>query len=167
MNKALSELKIKAKRLLKMIKAGDEHANQRVKKTNPNLSKDTTEIKLNHCQHTIARELGFPDWYSLQSLLTGRSDKVGYGSLFYTRNQTASLNKWFTNYDEAKEFLDSNQLLYPYKNQFVVVEKSTFESVLGLPKGLISKVEGNLVASYPSKEWDEIAYFCVFGHFPI
>ncbi len=70
-----------------------------------------TDIKHKHALNVIALEKGFPSWVDLKSQLPFI---IG-----------GFLNKWFTNYDEAKSHREAaGGYLLPYKKQFFICDEN-------------------------------------------
>lgn len=123
----LQEAKIQASILLKSLRSSDkETAHQAAKRFQllsefvniPTAEIPLKNIQLKHALAVIAFENGFASWADLkiqQAFIVG-----GF------------LNKWFTNYQEAKMTQQQHGgFLFPYKNQFFICEAGYIER-LGL-----------------------------------
>lgn len=124
---SLQEAKIQASILLKSLHSSDEKtalsAAKRFKRliefaTFSTAELPTQEIKRKHALAVIAIENGFKSWADLKSQM---SFIIG-----------GFLNKWFTDYEEAKTHQRSNGgFLFPYKSQFFLCGESYIKQ-LGL-----------------------------------
>ena len=133
--RALTEVKILAKKHLKACQAGDAVA---LDKFAPLMNKQgltLQDIQLKHCQSLLARELGFTDFNHCQRVLSGQA-QIGedLGTLFHSRRCDSLLNHWFSGFDEAQAFLQQSpqMVLLPYKKQFFVVNGADYLDALGL-----------------------------------
>ncbi|MEL4390177.1 hypothetical protein ACE02U_16950 [Shewanella xiamenensis] len=133
--RALTEVKILAKKRLKACHAGDAMA---LDKFAPLMNKQgftQQDIQLKHCQSLLARELGFTDFNHCQRVLSGQAH-IGedLGTLFHSRRCDTLLNHWFSGFDEAQAFLQQSpqMVLLPYKKQFFVVNGPDYLDALGL-----------------------------------
>ena len=133
--RALTEVKILAKKHLKACQAGDAVA---LDKFAPLMTKQVLtqqNIQLKHCQSLLARELGFTDFNHFQRVLSGQA-QIGedLGTLFHSRRCDSLLNHWFSVFDEAQAFLQQSpqMVLLPYKKQFFVVNGADYLDALGL-----------------------------------
>jgi len=178
-NKALNELKIQAKILLKSARDNHPTAIQRLAKHSGNtrhnrsLELDYNDLaKLKHCQHVLAREVGFKNWqhaYVILSandntLLNSPSDSVAVnmGKFWHSHSCDALINLWFSRYQEARIALQAepSRYLIPYQQQFIVVTED-YLKVIALHEvdaSLWRDVKHDLVASYATEAWDEIAH---------
>ncbi len=161
MERALTEAKIRAKRLLKQCNSDNPNALARLARWHRTLQGAEHGLQLKHCQSVIARELGFTDWQQLQRVLSGKAteqdDTPNMGSLFYRDACSAFVNRWFAGYPEARAALDEAHYLLPYKTQFVVVA-ADYIAALGIDDpGQLQAVNRDLYASYPGPEWDTLA----------
>jgi len=148
MSKAVTELKIKAKRLQKSAPVSES-------------------ITLKQALQAVAKQAGFLHWQHASAVLGGNiSDCMyDYGKLWYHPKCSPLLNLWFANYDEAKTVLNKREdcFLVPYKNQFVVV-KNEYLNLLGAPVEMQTALKENgrdIVALYNSELWDNFAYACI------
>lgn len=178
MNKALNELKIQAKILLKSARNNQPSAIQRLAKhrghKSPSLSLDIAYAdlgKLKHCQHVLAREVGFENWQHAHSIL-GASDitlsnpisdsgALNMGKFWHSYSCDALINLWFSRYQEARDALraEPNKYLIPYQQQFIVVTED-YLKVIALHEvdgSLWRDVDHDLAASYATEAWDKIA----------
>ncbi len=124
---SVEECKIQASILLKSLYASDvEQAKRAARRFQrlPEFSKLSldeiihAEIKRKNALTIIAIEKGFKSWLDLKTQLP------------FIRG--GFLNKWFTDYNEAKVYLRSkNNFLLPYKNQFFICDANYIKN-LGL-----------------------------------
>jgi hypothetical protein len=178
-NKALDELKIQAKILLKSAKNNQTSAIQRLAKYSGNkphmgsLDLTYTDIaKLKHCQHVCAREVGFQNWQHAHIILRAEvksaesgcleSAVTDMGKFWHSHACDALINLWFSRYQDAHAALQEspNFYLIPYQQQFIVVTKDYLKTINldSVQASLWQEVEHNLVASYSSEAWDTIAH---------
>jgi len=159
MEKSLTELKVQAKKLLKDSNNNVPSALKRLNKYFKPTMLDSMSIQLKHCQMVLAKELGFADWQQLQQVFTGKALKqdLDIGSLFYHPRCMVYINQWFSTYQEAKLLATKMQFILPYKTQFVVVDEPYLETIGIRETKLMTKVDNDLYASYPSDNWDMIA----------
>lgn len=179
MNKALNEIKIQAKILLKSARNNQPSAIQRLanqsrqKSNSYSLDLAYTDLaKLKHCQHVLAREVGFENWQHAHSILGASDNKlsnnssgsgaVNMGKLWHNSNCDALINLWFSNYQEARLALQAepSNYLIPYQQQFIVVTED-YIKVIALHEvdaSLWRDVKHNLVDSYATEAWDRIAH---------
>ncbi len=133
--RALTEVKILAKKRLKACQAGDAVALDKLASLMNKQGLTQQDIQLKHCQAVLARELGFTDFNHCQRVLSGQA-LIGedLGTLFHNRRCDTLLNHWFSSFDEAQAFLKQapEMVLLPYKKQFFVVNGSDYIDALGL-----------------------------------
>ena len=179
MNKALDELKIQAKILLKSVRNNQPSAILRLakysgkKNVNHSLELDYSDIaKLKHCQYVLAREVGFETWQHAHNILSASdnlrsatpldSDAVNMGKFWHNHHCDALINLWFSSYTEAKFALSANPTSYiiPYQRQFIVVTEDYLKVIAlnEVKKSLWLEVKHDLVASYATDAWDKIAH---------
>lgn len=162
MNKALSELKIRAKKLCKAVKQAEPDAIKRMAKYDKKSAESQNTVKLKNCQYVVAREAGFQDWQHGHVVLSGeRNDNESWGTIWHSPRCDVFLNLWFANYAEAATYLAEHPTHYllPYKHQFMVV-KQDFIQALGLYDDCSSDwqlLDHDLVANYGHPSWDELA----------
>lgn len=144
----LEEYKIQASILLKKFRSTDQkqafHSARRLQKL-PRLATLSVDeilqlngkIKRKHALQLIAVENGFTTWVELKQHIEQRSNKKLYNkhSLYtalYPRRCQGFLNQWFTQYDEARAYLDEiGGYLFPYKDEFFICQAGYIEA-LGL-----------------------------------
>ncbi|ABI39049.1 conserved hypothetical protein [Shewanella sp. MR-4] len=133
--RALTEVKILAKKHLKACQAGDAVALDKLASLMNKQGLTQQDIQLKHCQSLLARELGFTDFNHCQRVLSGQA-QIGedLGTLFHSRRCDSLLNHWFSVFDEAQAFLQQSpqMVLLPYKKQFFVVNGADYLDALGL-----------------------------------
>ena len=147
MHKAINEIKFHAKKRLGVMR----------------LSEPTSTLAQARLQ--ICREVGFRSWQEASAILTGESANPAPYSLWHTDACDTLINHWFADYDEAKTFLDSheNMVLFPYRTQFVAGDEH-YLRCLGLTEYqhlLRNDCHRDLVTSYGTQAWDELAMCCI------
>jgi len=178
MNLAINEVKTQAKILLKRIK-NDAYSTGKSSSTLTEILKkmsvnSSSDIKLKHCLHFIALQLGFINWHHAQEILSGdwqnnNSDQsvkncsANFGTFFYNAACGVLINEWFANYEEAKTLLEDHpnqRWLLPYKNQFIVVKKEYLALInINDEHSLYwQTIQHDLVAGYNTNSWDRLAY---------
>lgn len=150
MDRALKELKIRAKKLLKAYNQDPQILDAFEKilrkqkwhsKHDPELY-SKQELKLKDCQNLLAIKCGFKDWQEAQQTLCGKvvtgktnTEKAvteqkqfdvntgDFSGFWHSSSCDVLLNHWLASYEEAKQILLENpgKVLLPYKRQFVVV----------------------------------------------
>lgn len=165
---ALTEVKIRAKRLLKANQRQDSNVVQRLATITAKLAISQTKIQLKHCLQVIALELGFNDFNHCQRVLSGQAQKgEDLGQLFHSQRCDSMLNHWFSQYQEARDFCQGteNNLLLPFKKQFFVVNRQNYFTILKLDvsSGLPTKEapSWDLVDNYASTDWDNLAFMMI------
>jgi hypothetical protein len=178
-NKALDELKIQAKILLKSARNNQASAIKRLTKYS-STKKDINPLnlayqdiaKLKHCQHVLAREVGFYDWAHAHAILSAKNSKMSdaanhqlptnMGNFWHSHACDSLINLWFSDYKEASEVQREKQdsYLVPFKNQFIVVTQDYIKAIglASVNQSLWHKIKRNLVSGYNSDTWDIIAY---------
>ncbi|WP_100642501.1 hypothetical protein [Alteromonas facilis] len=160
MGLALSELKIRAKKLLKRSASEDVISPQFAKIIKRQNWDMTRTLRLKDCQNLLAIQCGFSNWQSAHKTLSGE-DVRSAGSFLHSVSCDALLNHWFASYDEAANVLqkDSAQYLVPYKHQFVVA-RFEYLKALGMAnddKSDLAQIAHNFVTGYGSAAWDRLA----------
>jgi len=178
-NKALDELKIQAKILLKSARNNQSSAIQRLAKHSGNKPRShsldlayTDLAKLKHCQHVIAREVGFENWQHAYAILSANDNTlsntasdsvaVNMGKFWHSHSCDALINLWFSSYQKALIALQTkpSNYLIPYQQQFIVVTEDYLKLIdlHDVETSLWRDVKHDLVASYATEAWDEIAH---------
>ena len=106
-NKALDELKIQAKILLKSINENQPNAILRLKRQSKSFQEElTNQPKLKHCQRVVACGSGFNDWQHAHQILSARepshANQINMGKLWHNDRCNVLLNHWFSRYQEAE-----------------------------------------------------------------
>lgn len=134
----ISELKVRAKILLKQSPALPELLK---------LAKGH-QVQLKHCQHYVARNMGFSDWLHASQILACAGSLEGdYGSFWYQDRCATSLNHWCRHLPEAKQVMAQfGGVILPYKTQFFVATLAHFTN-LGMyyDEALWQRVQGNWI----------------------
>ncbi len=165
MNLAIKELKIQAKKLLKIIKAGDEIPTKMKRQLKALNLESIQEIKLKHCHFLVAKKYSFDNWQQAQQVLSGSeltSTTINMGTLFHSSRCDAFINLWFANYAEAESALaldKKNRWLIPYKHQYIVVNKE-YLKMIGIDNAFDKQwrcINHDLVKGYNSESWDILA----------
>ena len=155
---ALSELKIRAKKLLKRQQSEDvigTYFSATLKKKHWT-DKDTIQLK--DCQNLMAIRCGFDDWHHATKVLSGREGK-DVGTFFHTNACEAFINLWFADYSEALSALGDGKFLVPYKRQYVVVDPAYLHAI-GISNTVIAEClsgHPNIAGNYGTELWDKIA----------
>ena len=164
MDKALQELKIKAKRLLKTSRTDDSALDgfqSIAKKQRWDLR---LPLKLKDSQNLLALQCGFNHWQHAQQILSGAPATVAsidFGTFWHQPACDALINQWFADYDEAsaaQQRLKDSYLL-PFKTQFVVCGKE-YLGLLGIAASdseLLAGIGNDLVNGYGTPTWDSLA----------
>ncbi len=133
-SKALNELRIKAKLILKSYRTGMSSLPVWVLVDALIEPDKDSDIKLKHVLNAVAKKAGFTDWQHAVFVLDGNwcpGDDAG--TFWYSPKCRALLNIWCRNLTEAEEQLAElpETILLPYKKQFIVADED-FMSALGL-----------------------------------
>lgn len=122
---SVDECKIQASVLLKSLYSKDPVISQKAAKRFQNLIEfkhdsvqeiTQADIKRKHALAVIASEKGFNSWSELKCQLP------------FIRG--GFLNHWFTNYDDAKSYLQSNGgFLLPFKKQFFICDAAYIDNL--------------------------------------
>lgn len=164
MELALNEVKIQAKKLLKIIRVESNFLPTMelpLKRLGLPLS---DEIQLKHCLTIVSHQLGFDNWRQAQNILSGNyetKNSLNMGEFFYPQGCNGLINEWFADYQQAKITLANNsklKFLLPYKSQFIVVKKE-YISLFKINQelmGLWTDINHNMVDSYNSLAWDKL-----------
>lgn len=161
-SKAVNELKIKAKLILKSYKSGMSSLPEWVPADA--LTKTDTEstLKLKHVLNAVAKKAGFTDWQHAVHVLDGKwHPGEDAGTFWYSPKCQALLNIWCRNLNEAEEQLADlpDAILFPYKKQFIVANEN-FMAALGLDmhyRKLKQDGRRNMATTQDRLTWDEIA----------
>ncbi len=164
MELALNEVKTQAKKLLKALRANND-LHDKVNISLQNMSLPTVdELQLKHCLTYVSQQLGFDNWHHAQGILSGDQNSnltLNMGSFFYPKGAGSFINEWFSDYQQAKNALESQETtkwLLPYKKQFIVVE-SNYIDVFQLNNKLSmlwAEINFDMIAGYKSKAWDRL-----------
>lgn len=113
-------LKRDAARLLKQARAGDEVAVKRF----ASLRNPPEILQLKHALAVVADEAGFDSWTELKQAQVG----LDFSEFFAGPSLRDSLNPWFNNYEEAREFHAANGgVLLPYRHHFFLSSLAMLE----------------------------------------
>jgi hypothetical protein len=140
----VQELKTRAELLQRRLAAGSEPARERLRVL-PELTRADAaalaaaapRIQRKHCLGVVAREHGFTTWEQARRVLDGGAGEADFGTLLYGASANGALNVWFTEYDEARRYLDESRragarwYLLAYRRQLFVAERGFVRS-LGL-----------------------------------
>jgi hypothetical protein len=138
MTDAIQELKIRAERLHRRIRARDGGGLSRLRALPPLRRAADREllalagaIRRRHCLAVIAAELGFPDWIGARRVLAGE-EAADFGALLCPKSCGAFLNRWYARYEDAVAVRkDCRGYLLAYRRQYLVVERD-YIATLGL-----------------------------------
>lgn len=138
------EFKIKAKKLLKEIKSGDQRISAKAAKrfesikrfkgkTQVEILKNIKIIRLKDALAVIAEEYGHRSWTLLKKKLEYREKKKNPDNSFlYPPRCRGFFNNWYRNYSEAKSKLEEyGGFLLSYGEDFFIADKNYIEA-LGL-----------------------------------
>ena len=133
------ELKIRAELLHHGVSAGAAPATERLRAL-PELRRATAEelasfaarAQRKHCLTAVARELGFEGWEHASRVLGGETSESDYGAPLYPAGASAFLNRWFSNYEEARAALAEGSYLLAYKRHAFLAEREYVASALAL-----------------------------------
>lgn len=161
-SKAVNELKIKAKLILKSYKSGTSSLPDWVPADA--LTKTDTEstLKLKHILNAVAKKAGFMDWQHAVHVLDGKwFPGEDAGTFWYSPKCQVLLNIWCRDLTEAEEQLADlpDAILFPYKKQFIVANEN-FAAAIGLDahyNTLKQQGRRNIALTEDRLTWDEIA----------
>jgi len=165
MNLAIKELKIQAKKLLKIIKTGEKITTKMQQQLKALNLESIQEIKLKHCQFLVAKKYTFDSWQHALQVLSGNeigNTSINLGTIFHSPRCDALINLWFANYPEAQTALafdKNNRWLIPYKQQYIVVNKEYLKMV-GIDNAFEEQwrcIGHDLIKGYNSESWDMLA----------
>jgi hypothetical protein len=157
---AIKELKIQAKKQLKLSRFEEETNGQIEKKS------------LKHYLQLVSTIIGFESWQHANGILSKRVDSNqnnDFGAFFHHRSCNALVNEWFSDYREAVKscYPRDDCYLLPYKKQFVVVRKDYLFAIGLVDKDfvLIDGIKRDWVAGYGSEPWDRLASLIIRRRF--
>ena len=165
MELTLNELKTQAKILLKSLRVNDFLATKMQKSLDKIAIYTLDDLQLKHCLTLVSHQLGFTNWHHAQTILSAYKktvEPINMGTFFYPSNCHGFTNKWFADYNLAQQALintGNKKWLLPYKNQFIVVEEGYISELKVDPQLTLlwKTVSHDMMASYPSTAWDELA----------
>lgn len=164
MDKALSELKIQAKKLLKALHKGEDALEPYQPLMRKKEWSEKSDWQLKDCLNLVSMRLGFNQFQHAQIVLSGKLDDpemTDFGAFWHHPGCDALVNHWFANYQEAKQALvDLNVgALFPYKKQYVIGQ-SEYLKRIGI-EAKFSDAERDFVQCYGSPYWDELALLVI------
>jgi hypothetical protein len=112
-------------------------------------------VKLKHALHIIANKYGFFCWNNLKSYF----EKTGITAF---KMHSGFLNHWFSNYLEAKAYLNTHRdnFLLPYKQHFVVCKAECIEHMgLDPQNSNWALIQHNWVEPQDYKAWEALNAF--------
>lgn len=145
----LSELRIRARRLLKELRSSDVKAAGRAAKrfgqlrafadkAQDQILASREVMRLKHALAIIALEQGYPSWIALKSAVEAAAPpseeplSFADGRMMYAGGLDVLLNRWFARYEDARASRQQmGGFLFPYDKQFFVCEAEGVR-VLGL-----------------------------------
>lgn len=162
MELALNEIKIQAKKRLKLLKSDtDSFINEKILKQIGVIDQD--DVQLKHALTIVSRQLGFSTWQQASSVLSGArpTNPINdMGTLFYPKTCHGLTNEWFADYASAKAVLlaDNHKWLFPYKRQFIVGDANYLAAFRFKPEisALFDDINHDMTASYNTPIWDKI-----------
>lgn len=128
----IEEYRIRASRLLKALRGGEERAAElawrRLRALPHLIGLGPDSVRRKHALAVIAREAGFGGWGELKSALERRHE-FDPASLL-DRRTGGFLNLWYRTYEEARAVLGGKprRFLFPYRSQFFVCEAELIEA---------------------------------------
>lgn len=161
-SKALNELKIKAKLILKSYKTGMSSLPEWVPVKVLTEADKNSDLKLKHVLIAVAKKAGFIDWQHAVHFLDAKwLPGEDAGTFWYSPKCRVLLNVWCRNLAEAEEQLAElpDAILFPYKKQFIIADKN-FVTALGLDtyySELLQNVHRNMATTQERGIWDDIA----------
>jgi hypothetical protein len=160
-NDLLYELKVRARLRLNALHADDPavagyaHFISRRRRWSASLT--SKDWKLQHALNLVAAEVGFRDWNSARTMLSGTMKSSGdHGGFWHARSCEPLLNHWFANYSDAKacQRPRTDRWLFPYQRQFVVVDAHYVKALsLDPDSPLWEQAQFDLARSYGSAAW--------------
>jgi hypothetical protein len=123
-----------------------------------NASRDAQPaLRLRHCLHQVARDVGFVHWEQALTVLGGQAvPGDDMGTFWHAPACDTLLNNWFANYSEARAALEKKggSVLLPYRRQFVLTGDEYLRE-LGLnPRDEAGGgVQHDLVRAYGTGPW--------------
>lgn len=133
---SLPQCRARARRLLKLLRAGDPASAARFLRLQafaaldaPTLLAQRDSVRLKHALTLVALELGHPSWVAAKAALAAAPAAA---DVMYVPQLAALLNRWFADYDEARASLQTHGgYLLPYRRQFFITESEGIRT-LGL-----------------------------------
>lgn len=126
----LREVRIRASLLMKALRKDDPAALARVhrllwsRKSPDELPVSGLDVKRRTALEAVAREFGYGSYAALHRDRNAPTAATGVDTtLFFQRGQHAFWNNWYSRYaDASAHVVTAGGFLFPYRNQFVVVE---------------------------------------------
>ena len=162
MNALTTEIKTRARLLLKLLQNKNVVANKRALILSRKQKWELPDQwQLRHCLHLAASDCGFQHWEHARLVLGGNADKdADMGDFWHGVEVGGYTNHWYANYEDALAQLHANpsDYLLPYRHQYVVVG-ADYIAALGIKSDNIgwSTINHDLVAAYGSAGWLALA----------
>lgn len=127
-----------------------------------NASRDAQPaLRLRHCLHQVARDVGFLHWEQALKVLGGQAvPGDDMGTFWHAPACDTLLNTWFANYGEARLALEKKAggVLLPYRRQFVLAGDEYLREVgIDHRDDAWAGVQRDLVRAYGTGRWHALA----------
>jgi len=164
MNALTTEIKTRARLLLKLLQNKNVAANKRAlmlsRKQKWALPE---EWQLRHCLNLAAADCGFQHWEHAREVLSGRAlAGADMGDFWHGAEVGGYTNHWFSSYAQALTQLQAHpdDYLLPYRRQYVVVGVDYVRALGMNPEDASWDIIGrNLIAGYRSNSWLTLAQY--------
>ena len=126
-SKLNTDLRFRAKRLLKSVKASETLALKRISEAG---FRNADEFRYKHALDIVAQKEGWSSWVEFAQAYQNEkvSSAAEVGDFFYPRH-SGHLNHWFRDYDEALDYhRQSGGFLLPYRRQVFVASAEYIDS---------------------------------------
>ena len=162
MNALTTEIKTRARLLLKLLQNQNVAANKRAlilsRKQKWELPE---EWQLRHCLNLAAVDCGFQHWEQARDILGGKAlSDADMGDFWHGAEVGGYTNHWFSSYAEALVQLHAHpeDYLLPYRRHYVVVGVDYIRALGVNPDDASWMIIGNdVVAGYGSMSWQTLA----------
>ena len=162
MNALTTEIKTRARLLLKLLQSNNVAARKRAlmlsRKQHWELPE---EWQLRHCLHLAAADCGFQHWEQAREILGGEAGRdADMGDFWHGPEVGGYTNHWFSVYSEALVQLHAHpeDYLLPYRRQYMVVGIDYIRALGVNPDDAFWKsISHDVVAGYGSVSWLNLA----------
>ncbi|MET3138153.1 hypothetical protein AAKU61_002518 [Undibacterium sp. GrIS 1.2] len=161
MNALTTEIKTRARLLLKLLQTNNVAATKRALLLSRQHNWTLPETwQLRHCLNLAAADAGFQHWEHARAVLFGEAQtedvKPDFGDFWHGKEVSGYTNHWYASYAEAQLQLqvDPASYLLPYRLQFIVV-KVEYLHALGVSTDAAwwQPIANDLVLGYGSASW--------------